>query len=315
MLAEGIAAKTGLGQAIVGAVFLGISTSLAGTVLSCYAAADNHPDLAISNAVGGIAAQTFFLAIADMTYRKANLEHAASSLENLMQSALLVILLCVPIITLTIQEITIFGVHPASFLLILLYVAGINWVRHSKDNPLWTAKSTKETQKENTAILSKDLQLSAKRLFSEFAFFSVLTTATGIILAKTSIVLAVRTGLSETIIGGFITSIITSLPELVTTLAAVRRGAINLAVGDIVGGNSFDVLFLAASDMFYRAGSIYHAMTQQHILILGISIFMTGVLMMGMLRREKSGPINIGLESVVLIFSYVFLLLVIGFGT
>ena len=50
------------------------------------------------------------------------------------------------------------------------------------------------------------------------------------------------------------TAVATSLPELVTTLAAVRRGAAQLAVGGIIGGNAFDVLFLSASDVAYRDG-------------------------------------------------------------
>lgn len=313
-VAEGIATKTGLGQAIVGAVFLGISTSLAGTVLSFYAAADNHPDLAISNAIGGIAAQTFFLAIADLTYRKANLEHAASSLENLMQSALLVVLLSIPIVAMSSFDITFFGVHPASLLLILLYVAGINWVRRTQKDPLWKAKDTEQTHKENHGTTAMDIPFSLKRLLVEFSGLSVVIGVVGIVLAKTSISLAMRTGISETVIGGFLTSVVTSLPELVTTLAAVRRGALNLAVGDIIGGNSFDVLFLAGSDVFYRAGSLYHAMTIDHILIIGVTIFMTGILMMGMLRRERFGPINIGGESFILILSYAFLILLIGFS-
>ncbi|MFO8149739.1 MAG: hypothetical protein R6T93_05560, partial [Trueperaceae bacterium] len=72
--ADVIADRTGLGEAIVGALILGGSTSLAGLVASVTAAWQGHPSLAISNAIGGIAIQTAFLAVADVTYRRANLE-------------------------------------------------------------------------------------------------------------------------------------------------------------------------------------------------------------------------------------------------
>ncbi|NIV34835.1 MAG: sodium:calcium antiporter, partial [Anaerolineae bacterium] len=52
-----------------------------------------HAELAVSNALGGIAVQTFFLAIADMAYRRANLEHAAASAPNMLQNGLLISLL------------------------------------------------------------------------------------------------------------------------------------------------------------------------------------------------------------------------------
>ena len=74
-----LADETGLGEAIFGAVLLGSATSIAGITTSVTAAVNALPSLAISNAIGGIAAQTVFLAVADITYRPANLEHAAAS--------------------------------------------------------------------------------------------------------------------------------------------------------------------------------------------------------------------------------------------
>lgn len=75
--ADRLADRTGIGEALFGGVLLGGSTSIPGIVASTTAAAQGHAELAFSNAVGGIAAQTFFLAIADAVYRRANLEHAA----------------------------------------------------------------------------------------------------------------------------------------------------------------------------------------------------------------------------------------------
>ena len=71
--------------------------------------------------------------------------------------------------------------------------------------------------------------------------------------------------MSGSLVGGLFTSVVTSLPELVTVLAAVRVGALTLAVGDIVGGNTFDVLFLAAADLAYTEGSLYAAIDQRTV--------------------------------------------------
>lgn len=83
-VARKLAADTGMGEAVMGAVFIGASTSLSGIIASITAASNGYAEMAVSNALGGIAAQTFFLAVADMFYRKANLEHAAASAENLI---------------------------------------------------------------------------------------------------------------------------------------------------------------------------------------------------------------------------------------
>jgi cation:H+ antiporter len=81
-------------------------------------------------------------------------------------------------------------------------------------------------------------------------------------------------------------------------------GAVNLAVGDIIGGNAFDVLFLAASDFAYRDGSIYAAFNPQHLFTIALVILMTGILLLGMLNRERRGIANIGWESVSILCLY-----------
>jgi cation:H+ antiporter len=96
----------------------------------------------------------------------------------------------------------------------------------------------------------------------------------------------------------------TSLPELVTAVAAVRRGALNLAVGDVIGGNAFEVLFLGAADVVWRPGSIYHEFTAENRFTAVLAILMTGVLLLGMLRRERHGIAGIGFESALVLLLY-----------
>jgi cation:H+ antiporter len=97
----------------------------------------------------------------------------------------------------------------------------------------------------------------------------------------------------------------------VTSVAAVRRGALTLAVSGIIGGNCFDVLFVAFSDFAYRPGSIYHAITTRQIFIIALTMLLTGILLLGLLRREQHGIGNIGFESFLILMLYLggFLLL------
>src|SRR5690606_33610050 len=109
---------TGLGQAIVGAVFIGATTSLSGLVTSATAALEGYASMAASNCLGGIAVQTVFLAVADMFHREANLEHAAASEANLQQCALLIVLLALPLLALATPELQIGWLHPGSLALV-----------------------------------------------------------------------------------------------------------------------------------------------------------------------------------------------------
>ena len=84
----------------------------------------------------------------------------------------------------------------------------------------------------------------------------------------------------------------------------MRRGALTLALGDIIGGNTFDVLFLAFSDLLYRGGSIYHAVTANQTFWMVLSLLMAAVLLLGLIRREEHGIGNIGFESVLVLALY-----------
>ena len=113
------------------------------------------------------------------------------------------------------------------------------------------------------------------------------------------------TPLSETLVGTLLTAVFTSLPELVTTLAAIRFGALTLAVGNILGTNCFNVMVIAAADVTYRGGSIYHAVTGQQLVWSAIAILLTGILLLGLLRRERYGIARMGFESFLVLVVYV----------
>lgn len=116
-----LADRTGMGEVIAGALFVGGATSLPGIITSVSTAAQAHPGLAIGNALGGLTVQTAFLAVADLFYRKANLEHAAASTVGLTQGTLLVVLLTLPLLAANGPEWTFLAVHPVTPLLFIAY--------------------------------------------------------------------------------------------------------------------------------------------------------------------------------------------------
>lgn len=302
-LADRIADRTGLGEAVVGGVLLGIATSFSGTVVSFTAALDGRASLAFSNGIGGIAAQTAFLAIADIVYRRANLEHAAAELANVFQCGVLLVLLAIPVAAFTAPEIAIWGVHPASFILVVIYAYGVGATARLREEPMWRPVVTDETRSDEPGDGDKPGN-PVLWLILRFLMLMTLLGAAGWVISQVGAQLVDRLGLSASLVGALVTAVITSLPELVTTIAAVRRGALQLAVGGIIGGNTFDVLFLTISDVGYQSGSIYHAVGLQDFFWLATGMLMTAILMLGLIFREKKGPGSIGRESVMLLCVY-----------
>ncbi|MBI1424446.1 MAG: sodium:calcium antiporter [Gammaproteobacteria bacterium] len=300
-----LAAQTGMGEALMGAVFIGASTSLSGITASMTAAAAGHAQLAVSNALGGIAAQTVFLAIADFFYRKANLEHAAASAENLMMSAFLLTLLAILLLSFTVPTYSIAAIHPGSVLLILGYLFGVRILAKTHKMPMWIPVMTRDTRQEkDTAGARRRIQLTSPHWLT-FLIYSAIVGVAGWVLSKTGIAIAAATNTSEGLVGGVFTAVSTSLPELVIAVTAVRLKSLTLAVGDIIGGNAFDTLFIAMSDVFYRKGPIYADVSINEKFWLAITILMSGILLMGLLHRERHGIANIGWESFLVLMLYI----------
>ena len=302
-VADRLADRTGLGEAFVGAVFLGASTSLPGITASVTAAWDGHAALAVSNALGGIAVQTAFLAVADIAYRKANLEHAAASLGNLMWGSLLIILLAGLLVAMLTPPVDLAGVHPMTPLLVVAYAMGVRVVGEARETPMWRPRLTGATRIDRPEPEDPE-GASLARLWLEFGIGAGLVTAAGWGVARAGEMLVVQTGLSQSLVGGLMVAVVTSLPELVTSVAAVRRGALTLAVGGVLGGNAFDTLFAAMADVAYRPGPIFHAVSPRETALAALTILMAAVLVLGLLRRERLGPGRIGLESVVVLGLY-----------
>ncbi|WP_319569161.1 sodium:calcium antiporter [Cohaesibacter marisflavi] len=298
-LADQIADKTGLGEALIGGVLLGAATSLSGTIVSLTSALDGRASLAFANSIGGIAAQTAFLAVGDLIYRKANLEHASAEITNMFQAGLLMLLLAIPFLASTTPELTLIGMHPLSLAIPVIYGFGLLATRWVKDNPMWEPVHTEVTRFDEPDDEGSEAK-SATRLILAFVVMAILLSIAGWAIARSGAVLSDRIGLSETLVGALMTAVITSLPELVTTLAAVRRGALQLAVGGIIGGNTFDTLFLTIADAGYRDGSLYHAISDADLFWNAVALVMTAILMLGLLLRQKEGTAKIGFESVAL---------------
>jgi len=168
---------------------------------------------------------------------------------------------------------------------------------------MWRPHNTGETR---TDVPDQQVPTTSSLLWlwTQLGVTALIVGTGGWLIAQSGVAISINTGLSETIVGMLFLAVATSFPELVTALAAVRHGALTLAIGGVVGGNAFDTLLLAFSDFAYRSGTIYGAISQRQIFLMALTIFLTAILLMGLVRREKRGIANIGFESFLILVFY-----------
>ena len=211
-------------------------------------------------------------------------------------------LLSIPLIASAEPQITFWGVHPASLLIPVGYALGLRLLAQMHEAPMWHPVETDETREE-VSEPDREGGKSDTGLWLRFALYAGVTAVAGWVIGEASLALVEITGMGESAVGTVFAGVANSLPELVTAIAAVRIGAVSLAVGDVIGGNAFEVMFLSAAD-FFDDGSIYAAIGPADRSTALIAMLMTGVLLLGMLRRQKTGPVRIGFESVLVLGLY-----------
>ncbi|WP_218592009.1 sodium:calcium antiporter [Pseudonocardia oceani] len=321
-IAETLSDRTGLGDAVGGALLLGAVTSLPGNVTVVTGALGGDAGFALANPLGGIALQTVWLAIADLVYRRANLEHAAASLQNVLQSIVLSAMLAVPVLAYATPTLTLGWVHPLTLLIPALYGYGLVLLRQMQRAPMWQPTRTEQTADADAgdAVENSNAEdpggpgsgdeTSTARLWAALAALGLLVGAAGWVVGRAGLSVVAGTGLEGGIIGFTLTTAVSSLPELVVLVTAVRLGHLTLGVGNIIGGNVFDMLMVALADVAYLRGSLYSDAGPTGLILLGGTLLMSATLAAGLVMRERRW---IGFEGVSIPAIYVgTILLAIG---
>ena len=110
----------------------------------------------------------------------------------------------------------------------------------------------------------------------------------GIWLPLIGVELARLMGWSNSFVGTLFVAFATSVPELATTWGAIRIGAIDMAIGNLLGSNLFDVLILAIDDFAYLQGPIYAHVSPVHAVSAISACLMSGAVIVALVYRPVS---------------------------
>ncbi|HMR71263.1 MAG TPA: sodium:calcium antiporter, partial [Rubrivivax sp.] len=88
-------------------------------------------------------------------------------------------------------------------------------------------------------------------------------------------------------VGTVFMSVVTTLPEMAVTLGALRIGALDMAIGNLLGSNLFNVTILAIDDVFYVRGPLLAIAAPVHAGTALTAMVMTGLVMIGLVMRPQ----------------------------
>jgi cation:H+ antiporter len=294
-----IAEKTGLGRAWIGVVLMASVTSLPELVTGISSVTfAGVPDIAAGDVLGSCVFNMLILAILDAVHRpmpistKAHQGHVLSAAFGL----LLLSIVCVSIVLR--ENLSPIGwVGPYSFLFIVIYLTAMRLVFFYEKRKV--AEFLKEVVEE---LHYKDVGIRTAVFHYGINAFVVIIAA--IFLPKIGEGIAESTGLGQTFVGNILIAVSTSLPEVVVSIAAVKMGAVDLAIGNLFGSNIFNIFILALDDIFFLKGPLLSYASPKHIISALSAIAMTTIAIIGLTYRAEKKRLFVAWDSVAIMLVY-----------
>jgi cation:H+ antiporter len=308
---DALGERTGLGSGLIGLVFLAAVTSLPELVVSLTSVIQSTElptgaDLATGNMLGSNIFNLLILALAALLFQRRFVpgEMESTHTGSALYGLLLLAVFSAAFMAAERTEWLVPGLRCSAGVLLLPVVYFICLRREHGQHKQADSGSLLPVEQALTRV-------SATRFYSVLAGLSLLIIGGGIMLSILGSRMSLPPaqggfGLEASLIGTVFLAISTSLPELVISLSSVRMGFVDMAVGNVLGSNMFNLLIVFAADTAMREGSLLrHASGVHWVSVLQIVLL---TLLAGLLLRSRSRLLSTAVAAA-MIFVYIAVLL------
>ncbi|MDX6479653.1 MAG: cation:H+ antiporter [Gaiellaceae bacterium] len=304
---DALDARLGLGQDIGGLIFLSLAGSLPEVAITVSAAAQGNLELAAGNLIGGIAIQTMVLLVCDYAVGPSRpLTYLVGRLTPVLEGLLVIILVSGVEMGSLLKPSTAIGgrVNPVSILVVVIWAVGIFVINRAAKNPRWHVEMPGSRPGRHRRERAHPEQphpfasWSTARVAGLFGFASAVTLGAGVLLEESGNELANRVGVNGVVFGATVLAAASALPEISSGVAAVALGDHALAMGDILGGNAFQVCLFLLADLVAGQPVLERAGTQNAWLA-ALGIALTGIYGFGVITRPERCRARLGPDSII----------------
>lgn len=255
--------------------------------------------------------QVAVLAIADAAFGKRALTSTPRHPGVLIEGVLLVLVLATAAAGITVGDRTAgpIGLWSSSVLVLVilsLYIvkryesAPAPWQPSDGEERETDARRTERREKMRSRMSGK----STTRLTTEMVLAAGAVLVAGFSVAKAGDQIAEQTGIGGSFVGAALMPIATSLPELSTTIAAVRIGAPVMAISNIFGTNLFDAGLLSIIDVAYPGPPVLNEVGRFSQVGALLGMVCTLIYLAGILHRRERTFMRLGVDSIAVVIVY-----------
>ncbi len=302
--ADLIARATGLSGGWIGLALVAVVTSLpelaSGITAVTVAAA---PNVAVGNALGACVLNLMMVGMLDLLHRSGPLYQRIGA-THLLSAAFGILLLALVTFGLLLGTGAPVGLPAVPLhvgwytpVLIALYLFALRAIFLHDRSMQPAPQSATPTPRRRSAAPASSTALATptehaaptlRRAVIRFALAAVVVVAAGIWLPFLATELAQHLGWNRSFVGTLFVALVTTLPELSVTIAALRLGSIDLAVGNLLGSNLFNAAIIAIDDLFYPGHPLLSDVSPVHALTALSALVMTALATIGLVLRPGS---------------------------
>jgi cation:H+ antiporter len=293
-----IAEKTGLGRTWIGVVLMASVTSLpelaTGASSVTYA---GLPNIAVGDVLGSCVFNMLILALLDTVNRPMPISTKAHR-GHILSAGFGILLLGA--VSLSI----FFASHAPSLGWIGIYSPVFIVVYFLAMRMIYFYEKKQVALSINEATKLQYGDIPTRTAVFNYAINAVIVIIAAMFLPKIGEGIAESTGLGQSFVGNVFIAISTSLPEVVVSLAALKIGAVDLAVGNLFGSNIFNILILAIDDVLFVKGPLLSFVNQNHAISALSAIMMSTIAIIGLTYRSEKKQMLLAWDSAGIVVMY-----------
>lgn len=277
-----IAEKTGMSASWVGLILLATATSLPELITSVSAVTiANAPDIAVGDVLGSTVFNLAILVLLDALYKRETIYSRAAQ-GHILSAALGALLIAFAGFSLLLDHAgispTIGHVGLYSPLIVLVYISAMRAVYRYEQRTLdaYTEASTERYS-----------QVTLRQAIRGYSLAAAAVIVAGSWLPFVAKDIAELMGWGQSFVGTLLVATVTSAPEVAVTISALRIGAVDMAIANLLGSNLFDILILAVDDLIYSKGSLLANVDGSHALTAFTAIMMSALVTVGFIFRPQ----------------------------
>lgn len=295
-LGDIISEKTKITKTIMGFAILAIATSMPEFVTSgASIAVVKSVEFAAGDLFGTIVINLGIIALLDLIEGKGPIMLKAHT-NHILYAGWTVILLAFISSSLLLRNITgdVFtfaGVAGESFILIVLFLIGLMIIFNLEKN----------NQKDKDLPTQKIYQkMNLKVTLFKFTFYIGAIVVLGIWLPRIGKEIVIFMGWREALVGTFFLALVTSFPEFIVSISALKFD-IDMAIGNILGSNFFDLMIIPLCDVLFREGAFLSRVKIANLFTIMLAIILSSIVIVGLICRSKKSFLKLGWDAIAMI--------------